>query len=61
MKERFAMNPDIFIMIGFGFVMGLLLVFCWGFTLMMRDPSQESPGEKRRREKREKKEASTPK
>jgi len=55
------MNPDIFIMIGFGFVMGLLLVFCWGFTLMMRDPSQESPGEKRRREKREKKEASTPK
>ncbi|MGH8614918.1 MAG: hypothetical protein ACREYF_23560 [Gammaproteobacteria bacterium] len=52
------MNPDIFILIGFGFAMGLLLVLCWGFTLMMRDPSQESPAEKRRREKREKKEAS---
>ncbi len=52
------MNPDIFILIGFGFVMGLLLVLCWGFSLMMRDPSKESPAEKRRREKREKKEAS---
>ncbi|MGH8658328.1 MAG: hypothetical protein ACREV4_07615 [Gammaproteobacteria bacterium] len=52
------MNPDIFILIGFGFAMGLLLVFCWGFSLMMRDPSKETDAEKRRREKQEKKEAS---
>ncbi len=55
------MNPDIMILIGFGGAMALLLVACWGFSLMMRDPSKESPAEKRRREKREKKEASKPK
>jgi len=54
------MTPDILTLIGFGFAMGLLLVLCWGFSLMMRDPSQETPAEKRRRESAKKKEASKP-
>ncbi|MGH2670433.1 MAG: hypothetical protein ACRDH5_15185, partial [bacterium] len=57
MREGFAMG-DILLLIG---VMGLVFIACWAVSLSFRDPTKETDGEKRRREKREKKEASKPK
>ncbi len=52
---------DILKLIGFVAAFGLVMVAMWNLTLMWRDPREETDGEKRRREKREKKEASKPK
>jgi hypothetical protein len=51
---------DILKLIGFAAAFGLVGVAMWQITFAWRDPREETDGEKRRREKREKKEASKP-
>ncbi|MGH8582564.1 MAG: hypothetical protein ACREWG_07185 [Gammaproteobacteria bacterium] len=52
---------DIMKLIGFVAAIGLIIVAARQVTYMWRDPREETDAEKRRREKREKKEASKPK
>jgi hypothetical protein len=61
LKAALTVESDILTLVGFGAATGLLFVLMYGFTLMWRDPRKETEAEKRRREKREKKEASKPK
>ncbi|MFH0342995.1 MAG: hypothetical protein ACHBNF_12885 [Chromatiales bacterium] len=55
------MESDILKLIGFAAAFGLVGVAMWQITFAWRDPREETDAEKRRREKREKKEASQPK
>ena len=55
------MESDILKTIGLVAAIGLIVVAMWQISFMWRDPREETDGEKRRREKREKKEASKPK
>jgi hypothetical protein len=52
------MESDIMQLLGFGAAIGLIIVAVWQLSFMWLDPRKETDAEKRRREKREKKEAS---
>ena len=55
------MESDLMQLIGFGAAIGLVIVAARQLNYMWLDPRKETDAEKRRREKREKKEASKPK
>jgi hypothetical protein len=55
------MESDIMQLFGFGAAIALIIVAARQLNYMWLDPRKETDAEKRRREKREKKEASKPK